>query len=285
MQNIRIFLHEFWLFGLKQAWACLFGGAFLALILATRLWYPAGAGLHRYDFLLFAALALQAILILVRLERPEEAVVIAAFHCVGTAMEIFKTHVGSWAYPETSLLRIGAVPLFSGFMYSAVGSYIARASRIFDFRFSHYPRMRWTIVLAVLVYANFFTHHIMPDLRMPLFAWTAWLFRRTRVYFVVAREPRSMPLLLGFLLVALFIWFGENIGSFSRVWIYPSQANGFVMVSPAKLGAWYLLMIVSFVLVSLVHRPVRFRRPQVRSPVAGVSADSDAAPGRDPIAG
>jgi len=25
------------------------------------------------------------------------------------------------------------------------------------------------------------------------------------------------------------------------------------MVSPAKLGAWYLLMIISFVLVSCVH--------------------------------
>src|ERR1700761_5537050 len=143
MQNIRLFLYEFWLFGLKQAWACLFGGAFLALILATRLWYPADGPLQRYDFLLFAALGIQAILILARLERPEEALVIAAFHCVGTAMEIFKTHVGSWTYPEPSLLRIGAVPLFSGFMYSAVGSYIARASRLFDFRFSHYPRMRW----------------------------------------------------------------------------------------------------------------------------------------------
>jgi uncharacterized membrane protein YoaT (DUF817 family) len=260
MQNMRIFLHEFWLFGLKQAWACLFGGAFLLLILATRLWYPADAPLHRYDFLLFAALAIQAVLILTRLERPEEAVVIAAFHCVGTAMEIFKTHIGSWTYPEASLLRIGAVPLFSGFMYSAVGSYIARASRLFDFRFSHYPRMRWTVLLAALIYVNFFTHHVVPDLRMALFAWTAFLFRRTQIYFTVAREPRSMPLLVGFLLVALFIWFGENIGCFSGAWIYPSQTHGFVMVSPQKLGAWYLLMIVSFVLVSLVHRPALFRR-------------------------
>jgi len=282
MQNIRIFLDEFWRFGLKQAWACLFGGAFLALILATRLWYPADAPLHRYDFLLFAALAIQAVLLLTRLERPEEAIVIAAFHGVGTAMEIFKTHAGSWAYPEASLLRIGAVPLFSGFMYSAVGSYIARASRLFDFRFSFYPRMRWTVLLAGLIYVNFFTHHVMPDLRLALFAWTAFLFRRTQVYFTVAREPRSMPLLVGFLLVALFIWFGENIGCFSRVWIYPSQTQGFVMVSPQKLGAWYLLMIVSFVLVSLVHRPVLFRGGKT---TALPDVRTDAAPRRDAIAG
>ena len=28
------------------------------------------------------------------------------------------------------------------------------------------------------------------------------------------------------------------------------------MVHPAKLGAWYLLMYISFVLVAALHRPV-----------------------------
>ena len=37
-------------------------------------------------------------------------------------MEVFKTEAGSWTYPEDNLLRIGGVPLFSGFMYAAVGS-------------------------------------------------------------------------------------------------------------------------------------------------------------------
>ena len=32
-----------------------------------------------------------------------------------------------------------------------------------------------------------------------------------------------MPLLLGFTLVALFIWFAENIGTFTAAWIYPHQ--------------------------------------------------------------
>ena len=64
-----------------------------------------------------------------------------------------------------------------------------------------------------------------------------------------------MPLLLGFLLVALFIWFAENIGTWSRAWIYPGQADAWTPVSIGKLGAWYLLMIISFVLVALVHRP------------------------------
>ena len=36
-------LVEFLVFGLKQAWACLFGGLMLALIIGTHLVYPAGS--------------------------------------------------------------------------------------------------------------------------------------------------------------------------------------------------------------------------------------------------
>jgi uncharacterized membrane protein YoaT (DUF817 family) len=64
-----------------------------------------------------------------------------------------------------------------------------------------------------------------------------------------------MPLLLGYGLVALFIWFAENLGTFARAWVYPGQESGWEMVSLNKLGAWFLLMIISVVLVSLVHRP------------------------------
>jgi len=44
-------------------------------------------------------------------------------------------------------------------------------------------------------------------------------------------------------------------GFFSRAWAYPDQSAGWTLVSPAKLGAWYLLMYISFVLVAAVHRP------------------------------
>src|SRR3546814_9164777 len=98
-------------------------------------------------------------------------------------MELFKTAAGSWIYPEASLLHIGAVPLFSGFMYAAVGSYLARVWRIFDFRFSNYPRRSSTWLLAGAVYVNFFAHHWTFDFRYLLFLATALLFWRTRVYF------------------------------------------------------------------------------------------------------
>jgi uncharacterized membrane protein YoaT (DUF817 family) len=248
-------LYEFALFVFKQGWACLFGGLMLALLLGTHLLYPSEAPLARYDFLTLAALAIQAAMLAFRLETWSEAKVILAFHVVGTVMELFKTDAGSWIYPEPSLLRIGGVPLFSGFMYAAVGSYLARVWRIFDFGFDRYPKGPWAELLAVAIYVNFFAHHWLPDVRLALFAAMALLFWRTWVRFTVWREPRRMPLLLGWLLVALFIWFAENLGTFARAWNYPDQANGWQLVSPMKLGAWYLLMYISFVLVAALHRP------------------------------
>jgi uncharacterized membrane protein YoaT (DUF817 family) len=246
---------EFLVFGLKQAWACLFGGALLGLIIASTLIWPAGASFARYDMLFFAALLLQAAMLGFRLEQPSEAIVILVFHLVGTGMELFKTAHGSWEYPEANIFRLGGVPLFSGFMYAAVGSYLARVTRIFDFRFSHYPPLWATLLLAVAIYGNFFAHHYMPDLRIPLFAATALLFWRCAVHYRVFRFRHRMNMLLGFLLVALFIWLAENIATFCHVWIYPNQKTGWSMVSLGKFSSWYLLMIISFVLVNLVHRP------------------------------
>jgi uncharacterized membrane protein YoaT (DUF817 family) len=247
--------YEFLLFGFKQAWACLFGALLLGLLIATHLFYPHGAWLPRYDFLTLAAVAIQIGLLAFRLETWDEAKVILAFHVAGTAMELFKTAHGSWTYPEAAWLRIGGVPLFSGFMYAAVGSYIARTWRIFDFRFSHYPPLWAPVLLAAAIYLNFFAHHWLPDMRVPLLALTALTFWRCKVWFRPFRRYRSMPLLLGFLLVATFIWLAENIGTLSQAWIYPHQRHGWTMVPATKLVAWYLLMIISFVLVALVNRP------------------------------
>ncbi len=260
---------EFLVFGLKQAWACIFGGAMLALIMATSWWYPDGAFLARYDFLFVCAVGIQVAMLAFGLEKPSEAKVIAIFHIVGTAMELFKTSAGSWVYPEENWMRIAGVPLFSGFMYAAVGSYLARISRIFDMRYSNYPPLWTTFVLAAAIYVNFFAHHFLPDIRLVLFALTGLLFWRTAVHYRVFRFTHRMPLLVGFLLVALFIWLAENIGTLSRAWLYPEQLGGWIPVSPAKLGAWYLLMIISFVLVTLVHRP-RTIEPTNKNPEASL---------------
>lgn len=252
--RVHVFLREFWLFGLKQAWACLFAGILLAAVVITRLWWPSGWP-PRYDALFALAVAVQGALLLLKLEEPREALVILVFHVVATAMEVFKTSdaIASWSYPGEAWLRIGHVPLFAGFMYSAVGSYIARVWRIFDFRFTRFPPLWLAAALACLAYANFFTHHYIVDLRYPLLAGVVLVFGRTWVHYRMDRVHRRMPLALGLALVALFIWFAENIGTYAHAWSYPHQRHAWTVVPIAKLGAWYLLMIISFVLVERVH--------------------------------
>jgi uncharacterized membrane protein YoaT (DUF817 family) len=49
----------------------------------------------------------------------------------------------------------------------------------------------------------------------------------------------------------------ENIGTLTRTWLYPSQQQAWSMVSPGKLGSWFLLMIISYTLVSLINAPRR----------------------------
>jgi uncharacterized membrane protein YoaT (DUF817 family) len=247
--------HELLLFGVLQAWACLFAGILLLAILTTKFAWPIGPPMARYDFLFLVALATQGALLAFKMERIEEAKVIFIFHIVATIMELFKTAKGSWLYPEASLIRIAGVPLFSGFMYSAVGSYIARCWRLFDFRFSNYPPIWTTWLLAALIYVNFFTHHYVVDLRYGLFAFAALIFGRTVIHFTIDTVPRRMPLLLGFFLVSLFIWFAENISSFSTIWLYPYQLKAWAPVGLGKLGSWFLLMIISFVLVASVNGP------------------------------
>ncbi len=251
----RSWAYEFLLFGLKQAWACLFGGLMLALLLGTHLFWPDDAALARYDFLVIASVVIQAFLLATKLERWDEAVVILIFHAVGTVMEIFKTAQGSWIYPEESLLRIGGVPLFSGFMYACIGSYIARIWRLFEVKFVNYPPSWAPWALAILAYANFFTHHYTIDIRYGLFAFSVLIFWRTWFVFTPDKRPRSMPMLIGALLVSLFIWFAENLGTFAAAWVYPDQQDGWRLVSIQKMGSWYLLMLLSFVLVTLVHKP------------------------------
>lgn len=266
--------YEFVRFGLKQGWACLFGGSFLALIVATRLWYPAAAPIARYDVLFLAALLLQAAFLAARLETMQEAKVILLFHVIGTAMELQKTAIGSWIYPEANVFRIAGVPLFAGFMYATIGSYLARAWRLFDFRFTRHPGLPAIVTLSVAIYVNFLTDHWLADVRLPLLAVTAALFGRTIVYFKIWRRHRSMPLLLGFALVALFIWFAENIGTAMGVWLYPSQLVHWSLVPVAKLTSWFLLIIVSYTSVAWISGVRAYEETS-----AGAAAIADAQAG------
>jgi uncharacterized membrane protein YoaT (DUF817 family) len=113
---------EFVMFGLKQGWACLFGGLLLAAIIVDQglVWQPDWP-LQRYDFAVpVSPWPPKPSSSGRRLETWEEARVILLFHLTGTAMEWFKVSCRkSWAYPEPALFKLMGVPLFSGFMYAS----------------------------------------------------------------------------------------------------------------------------------------------------------------------
>lgn len=250
-----------WAFGVKQAWAALFGGLMLAAIIATE--YIQLPWLARYDWLFVIAIAIQLGMLLARLEKPHEVITILLFHLVGLGMELFKTSgaIGSWSYPGDAFFHLGNVPLFSGFMYAAVGSYIARSWRVMNLSFTHYPARMPTILLAVAIYINFFSHHFIFDFRYLLFAVVLLLFGRTWVYYTVNKKERRMPLTVGFVLIALFIWLAENISTYTNVWLYPAQEHGWQIVGLDKIGSWLLLMVISFIMVDILHY-VRTRKQQ-----------------------
>ncbi|WP_083511194.1 DUF817 domain-containing protein [Microbacterium sp. XT11] len=268
--GVRAWLTEAAVFVLKQAWACVFGAALLVAIVAARLWYPDDAPLARNDLLTITAVLIQAAMLVFRLESGRELWVIVLFHLAGTGMEVFKTDVGSWAYAADGVLRIGGVPLFSGFMYAAVGSYMVRVHRLFDLGFTRYPRRWLTTVLAVAIYVNFFTHHWWWDLRWVLLAGIVALWLPTVMNARVWRRTIRLPLLAVFAGVAVFIYLAENIGTWAGAWVYPDQVAAWQPVSPSKLSSWFLLMIISVVMVTWVFPP---RRP---SPADARRADASA---------
>ena len=250
-------------FALKQAWACLFGASLLAALILTRLVWQADWPVARYDTLVLVALTLQALFLALRLESWSEARVIALFHLTGTAMEIFKVHAGSWSYPEPGLLKVMGVPLFSGFMYAAVGSYMVRVIRVFEMRFTIFPNLSLHFGLAALIYFNFFAHHFGPDLRVGLFFATAALYARTAIRFRVGDRWFWMPLPVAAVLASVFLWLAENIGTLTNTWLYAGQSPGDV-VSFAKMGSWYLLLYVAFATVTIVVRaPLQRPRPSL----------------------
>ena len=251
---MKLVWREFLLFGFKQAWACLFGGLILAAILLSKFFWNPDWPIARLDALFLFALLVQAVLLLTKLESLREVGVIFLFHIVGTIMELFKTKVGSWAYPEPCLIQIAEVPLFTGFMYSCVGSYMARVMHVLDLRFLRYPPLWQTSIVALLIYLNFFTHHYIWDFRWVLVGlvfivwWKSWLCFRPALRYL------RMPVTAGFGLTAFFIWIAENIGTFGHIWLYPGQTV-WQPVGLSKLVSWFLLMIVSCVLVTLVNPP------------------------------
>jgi len=247
-------LAEFLIFGFREAAACVFAGCFfLLLALSSHIQVP---GLFRYDLLFLGGIGIQLLLLAFRLETWREVAVLSLFHLIGVGLELFKTQPGiaSWSYPEAAFFKIGTVPLYSGFMYAAVASYLIQAWRLLRVEMEHFPPALPAVALSVAIYANFFTHHWIWDLRWVLTGAILILFRKTWVRFTVVSAPRRMPLALSFLLIGFFIWVAENIATFFGAWAYPNQAKAWTLVGPGKISSWTLLIVISFIIVAVLKR-------------------------------
>ncbi|MFO1157532.1 MAG: DUF817 domain-containing protein [Reyranellaceae bacterium] len=250
LAGFRRLVVEFLYFGIKEARACLFAGLFfLAVFTMPRagLW-----GVPRYDVLLVFALVVQAWMVWAKLETWDELKAICLFHALGFVLEAYKTSSGiqSWSYPDFAYTKLLGVPLFSGFMYAAVGSYIIQAWRLFDLRIRHHPPYWMAGLVALAVYVNFFTHHFIGDYRWYLAACVLGLYARATVVFRPFDRDRTMPLLLAFVLIGFFIWLAENAATFLGIWRYPNQLGAWTLVHVAKWSSWSLLVIMTFTIVA-----------------------------------
>ncbi|GEE03294.1 hypothetical protein nbrc107696_37400 [Gordonia spumicola] len=242
-----------------QVQCCYFAVAVVAgIALSTLLRGYWDAPIGRYDALFVYVVALQIVFVATGLETRRELVVICMFHIVGLALECFKVAAGSWTYPEPGVLVVAGVPLYAGFMYAAVGSYICQAFRRFDLTVTRY-RISVVGTLAVLAYANFYTHHWIPDLRVLILAAFAVATARMKVWFTVGGHRYWMPLPVSFVLIGFFLWVAENIATYFGAWEYPDQEGVWRMVHLGKFSSWILLVSLSFVLVSalMTHRTSR----------------------------
>lgn len=263
LTGIRRFTAEFLFFGLKQARACLFVVLFFAAVFTVP--HTGLLGIPRYDLLLIIALLIQIWMVVTGLETIDELKAITLFHAIGLALELFKTSdaIRSWSYPDFGYTKIFGVPLFSGFMYASVGSYVIQAWRLNDLKVRHHPPYWMATLLACLIYANFFTHHFIGDYRWYLAACALGLYARTTVHFRPLDRFRMMPLSLSFVLIGFFVWIAENISTLFRVWQYPNQMGAWAVVHLSKWSSWSLLVIMTFTIVAhLKHIKARIHIPE-----------------------
>ncbi|MDG1331412.1 MAG: DUF817 domain-containing protein [Crocinitomicaceae bacterium] len=239
-------------FTYKNAISCIFPVFIFAMLAVSRM--VDQSFIPRYDFLLIVCVLAQIVLFLTGIESKREVAVIFIFHGLGILLELYKVNVGSWSYPEEAFTKFAGVPLYSGFMYSSVASYICRAWDNFDLKIVHWPHSVLAIAVGAIIYINFFTNAFMADLRWYIIPVLFIVFWRTKVEFNPNGIVRRMPMLLSFVLIGFFIWLAENIATFLGAWKYAYQHEGWKLVDASKLTSWSLLVIVSVIIVGQLKR-------------------------------
>ncbi len=118
-------LIEFLCFGLKQLVGISFG-----LCLVIGFLFTVGND-YRYDILFIYALVIQVLLYKVGFESKRDILVVTICYLIGLSMELIEVSINhSWAYTCNDIFYIASVPIFTGFMYASVGSYMAKEFKL-----------------------------------------------------------------------------------------------------------------------------------------------------------
>ncbi|MGO4185944.1 DUF817 domain-containing protein [Paenibacillus sp. TAF43_2] len=244
MKSMLQLLH----FGYHQAMSCIFPiTIFGTLALSNIVEIPF---IHRYDAILLVLLGVQYLMYRSGLETRDEIKVICIFHIIGLLLEIYKVRMGSWSYPELGFTKLLGVPLYSGFMYASVASFMCQVWRRLRMDMTGWPGLAPSALLGGAIYFNFFTHHFIPDFRWWLTTLVFIVFWKTWIIFRVRAITYRMPLTLSFIIVGFFIWLAENIATFFNAWKYPDQNQTWQLVSFSKISSWFLLAIISVIIVA-----------------------------------
>ncbi|MCG7408250.1 DUF817 domain-containing protein [Paenibacillus sp. ACRRX] len=235
-------------FGYQQAMSCIFPVIIFVTLAASK--FIDVPFIPRYDLILLILLLVQFLMYKSGLETLDEIKVICVFHVIGLALELYKVYMGSWAYPEAAYTKWFGVPLYSGFMYASVASFMCQVWRRLRMDMTGWPGMLATVLLGGAIYLNFFTHHFIPDFRWWLTGLVFIVFWRTQIWYTVRTKTYRMPLTLAFLLVGFFIWLAENIATFLGAWKYPDQHETWRIVGVSKISSWFLLAIISVIIVA-----------------------------------
>ncbi|MCM3631328.1 DUF817 domain-containing protein [Paenibacillus glycanilyticus] len=239
-------------FGYQQAMSCIFPVIIFASLALTKV--VSIPFFHRYDLLLLICLIAQVGMVVFKLETIDELKVICMFHIIGLMLELYKVHMGSWSYPGEGWSKLFGVPLYSGFMYASVASYICQAWRRLSISVHGWPRQRYAVMVCAAIYLNFFTHHYFWDLRWVLTVLLVVVFYRTSFTYKVGGKEYRMHVVLSFLLIGFFIWLAENISTFMGAWAYPNQEHTWHIVHLGKISSWFLLVVISVIIVAQLKR-------------------------------
>ena len=239
LELIRATLREPW-----KAFICLsnlfaFTIIFFITLAAS---YVVKIDIARYDFVSFSLIATYGLFFFFHWRNTRYLLIHIVVHFLGLLFEIYKVNKLSWVYPDQAWLMFWGVPFYSGFMYTALVDFVCQVMHRSKFQIMRELPWKTIGILSLLIYLNFFIVHLTRvDFRYLLVVVSVFLIYRLPVRMTVKKTTIDANLLSIMIVFSCMVWVAENIATFSGAWLYMTQLDGWVPVSPHKLVSWYLL--------------------------------------------